>query len=119
MCLQSAAFYVKFNIKASLEAVLVAVDDVLPVGPALHAHLHVIGQVGELHSHQRLQVLWLQQLPVVGVVLQPEAGIGAHPIVLHRADLVCVLVSLQGGRGGTTNDNHPNSALAALGCRSS
>lgn len=113
MCLRSAAFYVEFNIKASLEAVLVAVDDVLPVGPALHAHFHVVGQVGELHGHQGLQVPWLQQLPVVGVVLQPEAGVATHPIVLHRADLVCVLLSLRGEREAQTMTTASTAPLAA------
>lgn len=94
LCLQSAAFNVKFNIKASLEAVFVAVLDVLPVGLALHAHLHVVGQVGELHGHQRLQVPRLQELPVVGVVLQGKARVAAHPVVIHCADFVCVFLSL-------------------------
>lgn len=94
MCLQSAAFYVKFNIKASLEAVFVAVLDVLPIGLAFHAHFHVVGQVGELHCHQWLQVLWLQEPAIVWVVLQGKARVTAHPIVLHHADLVCVLVPL-------------------------
>lgn len=88
MCLQSAASYVKFNIKASLEAVFVAVLDVLPIGPAFHTHFHIVGQVGELHCHQWLQVVGLQELAIVRVVLQGKAWVTTHAIVLHRADLV-------------------------------
>lgn len=105
LCLQSAAFYVKFNIKASLEAVFVAVLDVLPVGPALHAHLHVVGQVGELHGHQRLQVPRLQELPVVGVVLEGKARVAAHPVVLHCANFVCVFLSLKRWENEEQNDD--------------
>lgn len=94
LCLQSAAFYVKFNIKASLEAVFVAVLDVLPIGPAFHTHLCVVGQVGELHCHQRLQVPRLQKLAVVGVVLQGKARVATHPIVLHCAYFVRIVLSL-------------------------
>lgn len=101
LCLQSAAFYVKFNIKASLEAVFVAVLDVLPIGLAFHTHLHVVGQVGELHRHQWLQVLWLQGLAIVGIVLQGKARVAAHPIVLHCAYFVCILLSLEVEKGRT------------------
>lgn len=94
MCLQSAASYVKFNIKASLEAVFVAVLDVLPVGPAFHAHFHVVGQVGELHCHQWLQVPRLQELAVVRVVLQGKARVASHAVVLHCAYFVCIFFSL-------------------------
>lgn len=106
LCLQSAAFNVKFNIKASLEAVFVAVLDVLPVGLALHAHLHVVGQVGELHGHQRLQVPRLQELPVVGVVLQGKARVAAHPVVIHCADFVCVFLSLKRRENEERNDDY-------------
>lgn len=111
LCLQSAAFYVKFNIKASLEAVFVAVLDVLPIGLAFHTHLHVVGQVGELHRHQWLQVLWLQGLAIVGIVLQGKARVAAHPIVLHCAYFVCILLSLEVEKGRTNNDNHSNIAI--------
>lgn len=113
LCLQSAAFYVKFNIKASLEAVFVAVLDVLPVGLAFHAHFRVVGQVGELHRHQWLQVLWLQGLAIVRVVLQGKAGVAAHPVVLHCAYFVCILLSLGVEKGRTNNDNHSDTALCS------
>lgn len=113
LCLQSAAFYVKFNIKASLEAVFIAVLDVLPIGPAFHAHLHVVGQVGELHSHQRLQVPRLQELAIVGVVLKGKARVAAHPVVLHCAYFVCILLSLEVGKGRTMTIT-PTLPFAAL-----
>lgn len=114
LCLQSAAFYVKFNIKASLEAVFVAVQDVLPVGPAFHAHLHVVGQVGELHGHQRLQVPRLQELAIVGVVLQAKARVAAHPVVLHGAYFVSILLSLgRQEKEDKTMTNGPNSTFGS------
>lgn len=113
LCLQSAAFYVKFNIKASLEAVFVAVLDVLPVGPAFHTHLNVVCQVGELHGHQRLQVPRLQELAIVGVVLKGKARVAAHPVVLHCAYFVCILLSLEVGKGRTMTIT-PTLPFAAL-----
>lgn len=99
LCLRSA---LNFNlyIKASLEAVLLAVPDVLTERLALDADLSVHGQVGELHGQQGLQVLGLQQLAVVGVVLQGEAGVAAQAEVLHVPNSVLVFVSLAGALDG-------------------
>lgn len=83
----------ELDFKASLVAVLVAVVDVLPEHLALDAQVGVQGQVGELQRHQRLQVVGVQQLPVVRVILQGEAA--ADAVVLDLSDLTGILLFLQ------------------------
>lgn len=82
------------EVEASLVAVLVAVLDVLAEHPALNAQLGVPGQVDELQRHQGLLVVRVQQLAVVGVVLQWEAA--ADAVVLDLADFAGVLFFLEG-----------------------
>lgn len=80
------------QVKASLVAVLLVVVDVVPKHFALDAQFHVLGQVGELHRHQGLQVMRVQPLPVVRVVLQREAAV--YAVVLDLPDFISVLLSL-------------------------
>lgn len=82
------------EVEASLVAVLVAVVDVLAEHPALDAQLGVPGQVDELQRHQGLLVVRVQQLAVVGVVLQWEAA--ADAVVLDLADFAGILFFLEG-----------------------
>lgn len=82
------------DVEASLVAVLLAVVDVLAKHPALDAQLGVHGQVNELQRHQGLLVVRVQQLAVVGVVLQWEAA--ADAVVLDLADFAGVLFFLEG-----------------------
>lgn len=86
----------KLDVEASLVTVLVAVMDVVPEHFALDAHLRVHGQVGEVQRHQRLQVVGVQQLAVVGVILQGEAA--ADAVVLDLPDFAGVLLFLEGGQ---------------------
>lgn len=77
-----------------MEAVLLAVVDVLAEHPALDAQLGVQRQVGELQRHQGLLVVRVQQLAVVGVVLQREAA--ADAVILDLTDFAGVLFFLEG-----------------------
>lgn len=82
------------DVEASLVAVLLAVVDVLAEHPALDAQLGVQRQVGELQRHKGLLVVRVQQLAIVGVVLQREAA--ADAVVLDLADFASVLFFLEG-----------------------
>lgn len=67
------------EVHSSLEFVpVVVVDDVAGVHQAFHVMVHVLCQVQELHRHERLGVVWLCPLPIVGVVLEVNA---AHVLV--------------------------------------
>lgn len=83
----------EFNIESSLVAILFVVINVFPVHFALHADIRVQGDVDELDGHQGLQVLRVQEFPVVGVILKGEAF--SNTVVLHLAELTCILFSLQ------------------------
>lgn len=82
------------DVKASLVAVLLAIVDVVSEHFALDTQFRVHGQVGELQRHQRLQVLRVQQLAVVGVILEGEAP--ANTVVLNLPDFTSVLLFLEG-----------------------
>lgn len=84
----------ELEVEASLVAVLLAVVDVLAEHPALDAQLGVHRQVGELQRHQGLLVVRVQQLAIVGVVLQREAA--ADAVVLDLADFASILFFLEG-----------------------
>ena len=45
--------------------------------------ISVHGEVGELHSEQGLQVLGLEQLAIVGVILQGKARVATQAKILH------------------------------------
>lgn len=80
------------NVKASLVAVLFVVSNVFPVDFALDAYVLVHGEVGEMDRHQRLQVVGVQELAVVGVILHGEAATDA--VVVDVSQLPSVLLSL-------------------------
>jgi len=82
----------ELNVKASLVAVLFVVVNVVPVDFALNAYVLVQGQVGEMDGHQRLQVLGVQELAVVGVILHGKPTTDA--VVVDPSQLPNVLLSL-------------------------
>lgn len=94
LCLWSALNF-NFYIKASLKTVFLAVPDVLAVRLTLDADFCVRGKVGELHSQQGLQVLGLQELAVVGVILQGKTGVAAQAEILHVSNFILIFVSLK------------------------
>lgn len=83
----------EFNIESSLVAILFVVINVFPVHFALHADVRVQGDVDELDGHQGLQVVRVEDFPVVGVILKGEAF--SDTVVLHLAELTCILLFLQ------------------------
>lgn len=82
----------QFDFKASLVAIFLAVPNVGSIHFALDAQVLVVGEVVELDGHQRLQVLGVQGLAVVGIVLHGEAALEAE--VLDVGHLAFVLLSL-------------------------
>jgi len=75
-----------------LVAIFLAIVNVLAVDFALDADLLVPGEVGKLNGHQRLEVIGVEQLPVIGVIQEGESAI--HAKVLDLAHLPFVLLSL-------------------------
>lgn len=110
LCLWSALNF-NFYIKASLKTVFVTVPNVLTVRLTLYANFGVHGEVGELYGQQRLQVLGLQELAVVGVVLQGEPGVAAQSKILHVSNLFLIFITLKTRRKWDFNGSHPGSLL--------
>lgn len=105
LCLWSA---LNFNlyIKASLKTVFLTVPNVLPIRLTLNANLSVQSEVGELHGQQGLQVPGLQELAVVGIILQRETGVATQAKILHVPDFILVFVSLKTRVKGELNGSH-------------
>lgn len=111
LCLWSALNF-NFYIKASLKTVFLAVPDVLAVRLTLDADFCVRGKVGELHGQQGLQVLGLQELAVVGVILQGKTGVAAQAEILHVSNFILIFVSLKTRGKRDVSGSQPGSLLA-------
>ena len=98
LCLWSALNF-NFYIKASLKTVFLTVPNVLTIRLTLYADFSVHGEVGELHGQERLQVLGLQELAIVGIILQRETRVAAQSKVLYASDFFLIFVSLKSQRG--------------------
>lgn len=98
VCLWSALNF-NFYIKASLKTVFLTVPNVLTIRLTLYADFSVHGEVGELHGQERLQVLGLQELAVVGIILQRETRVAAQSKVLYASNFLLIFVSLKNQRG--------------------
>lgn len=98
VCLWSALNF-NFYIKASLKTVFLTVPNVLTIRLTLYADFSVHGEVGELHGQERLQVLGLQELAIVGIILQRETRVATQSKVLYASNFFLIFISLKNQRG--------------------
>lgn len=90
---RSKVVYFYFNFKTPLVAILVTVQYVLTIYSALDTNLLVYGYVHELNGHQRLQIVWVQELAIVRIILEREASSNAK--VCHLPKQIIFFFFLQ------------------------